>query len=201
MTVSASPADIATIQPNQPTVGKGQLLLNAIAAVQTLVNAYANPAAQASLLNELNRRQIEAVNYFMGSYWVAADVILATISIPSGGSLATRNEITRLQALITNRQNQVNTLIAAGIPVSPVGNEASQYSTAYPPPMSGYPLTLPDSQLYSFQMQLVNLLMATSLIPASQILSTMTGTQTYPWNGYISNYTYYQNDIDGYGDG
>lgn len=200
MTVTASPNDIGPGSMNGTNggrLGKGQTLLNEIAVVQTTLalSMAASPNSQA-LAARLNQLQIQAVDYFMGSFWVSADQILATIPIPAGGPVTTTKEITRLQGLIAIRQAQVNTLIAAGIPVSPVGNEAPQYSTGYPPPMSGYPLTLPDAVLYALQQQLVDLLMTTGIVQASTILATMTGTQTYPWNGYASNYTYYQYPVE-----
>ncbi len=171
-------------------------LLTGIAAVQALVNAPTNQAVKAAQIAQLNALQIQAVDHFMGTYWVSADQILATIAIPAGGPKAWATEIARLQGLIAIRQAQVNALIAAGAPVSPVGNEAAQYSTSYPPPMKGYPLTLPDADLYHLQQTLVDFLMTTNIVQASTILATMVGAQTYPYNGYVSNYTYYQYPVE-----
>ena len=77
MTVTANPLDVPGVYGQGP--GKGTQVLNAVAAQQAVVNAAVGPfvtAAQA----QLNLLQIEAVDYFMQSYWVAADQILATFA-------------------------------------------------------------------------------------------------------------------------
>ena len=204
MTVTASPADVPAGTPPgvpQNTLGKGQQVLSDIAAVQALVTAAANPAVQPALVARLNQLQIEAVDYFMGSYWVAADQILAVMTadmiLPRAGDAF----VTAQLAKIATRATQVAALVAAiftmhGTPPGGV-DEADQYSVGYPAPNSGYPLTEPDVYLYMLQTQLVDYCMNRGILPATTILATMTGVQTYPWNGYQSDYTWYQQYWDG----
>lgn len=202
MTVTASPADVPAGTPGrtpQNTLGKGQLVLSEIAAVQALVTAAANPAVQPALVARLNQLQIEAVDYFMGSYWVSADQILAVMTadmiLPNGGDAF----VTAQQAKIAVRLAQINTPGAVGIQDIPPGGttESAQYSVSYPAPMSGYPLTEPETVWYQLQTQLVDYCMNKGILPAATILATMTGVQTYPWNGYQSDYTFYQQYWDG----
>jgi hypothetical protein len=193
VTVAASPADLppgtATNQP-QPT-GKGQSLLNAIATLQAAATA---APSNLSLAAALNAAQIAAVDYFMASYWVSADQILATFApIPVNSKVGPF--ITASLAAISARAATVAALVAKGLPTITLGNQAPQYSVAYAPPNAGYPLTTPDVFWYQLNTQLVDFLMVNGILSAATILSTMTGTQTYPWNGYVSNYTFYQNDI------
>lgn len=199
MTVTASPVDVppgtATGTP-QGTLGKGGTLLAAITNLNTAIANTTQPQAVANLNAALVAAQVAAVDYFMQSFWVSADQIIAQMATaPTDLRVISRKELSdansfvnRQLALIAQRQAQVTAAIAAGTPtVNPL-----QYSVAYPPPMAGYPLTLPDAVLYQLQTQLVDYYMAKAILPASLILSTMTGVQTYPWNGYESNYTEYQ---------
>lgn len=188
MTVTASPQDTLGYGEQFNPVGRGQLLLNGIAAQQALVNAPTNQNVKASQLAQLNALQMEAVDYFMASYWVSADQILATMPPPTTGRFG--GYVSSQLTSIATRAAQVAALIAAGTPVSPIGNLAPQYSRAYPPSNSAYPLQGPDVFLYGLQTQLVDFLMATQVTPAWQILATMTGAQTWPYN-YVSNYTWY----------
>jgi len=192
MTVAASPADAPGIRGNG--LGKGQTLLNAIAALQTTVNN--SPAHTPQLYSaqaQLNLLQIEAVDYFMGSYWVSADSILVTM-----GNLLTQQAcgkyflyVTQQRALIAARLTQINQINPPQFSQALVyGNEAPQYS-AYMPP---YPNTPPDTVWYQLQTQLVDFCMTIGIIPAFLILSTMTGAQTYPFtyntnNQYFSPYS------------
>lgn len=202
MTVLASPADVpAGTSTNSPqgTIGKGQSLLNAIATVQGIVTAARNPALQPFMVAQLNTLQIEAVDYFMGSYWVSADQILAKMTtdfvLPKKGD----TYVAAQQLAIAARLAAVNALVAAGYTLvgTPPGGVGQQYSVGYPPPNSGYPLTTPDVLWYQLQTQLVDYCMAKGILPAATILATMTGVQTYPWNGYQSDYTFYQQYWDG----
>lgn len=201
MTVTASPADVppGTQTGNPIGVGKGQSLLNAITALQTAIANTTQPQAVANLNAALAAAQVAAVDYFMQSFWVSADQIIAQMATAPNDKRVMPKKgdayVTAQLALIAQRQAQVTAAIAAGTPVA----NPLQYSATYPPPMSGYPLSLPDAVLYALQTQLVDYYMAKSYLPASLILSTMTGTQTYPWNGYTSDYTSYQWYIDGYG--
>lgn len=204
MTVVASTADVpagtATGNP-QPGLGKGGTLLAGIAATQALVTAAKNPASQNALQGQLDLLQVEAVQYFMGSYWVAADQIIANTTVAAAitlwgmGSPVRDQHLAELLARIVSRQAQVNILVAAGTPsLETTGVQPTQYSVAYPPPNSGYPLTSPDVKLYALQTELVNYLMQKAYVLAATILSVMNGAQTYDWNGYTSNYTRYSND-------
>jgi hypothetical protein len=184
MTVVAPTIDVA-----------GAALLVGIAAVQTLVSSGQNLVALPAMQLQLNALQMEAVDHFMATYWVSADSILAAMPPPTNSRYGPF--VTAQLAAITARAAVVAALIARGpLPIT-MGNQAPQYSRSYPEPMAGYPLTLPDTRLYGLQMQLVDFCMALSILPAAQILSTMSGVQTYPFNGYVSNYTSYQYDIDG----
>ncbi len=177
MTVSAPTADSG-----------GAAILANVAAVQTLVNAAANPAVQSLLLQQLNALQTQAVDHFMATYWVSADQILATIVPPTNSRYGAY--VTAQLAAISARAAQVATIVAAGLPAITMGNVAPQYSVAYP-------LTrVPDTYWYMLQVQLVDFCMANAIVTASQILSTMTGAQTYVFH-YVSDYTFYQSDIEG----
>lgn len=198
MTVTASPADVpagtATGNP-QAGLGKGGTLLAEIAAVSAL--NFGNQAISNTLHTKLNRLQIEAVEYFMASYWVAADQIIASTTVQTALTLWSPRDsfLAGLLARIASRQAQVNILVAAGTPsLETTGVQPTQYSVAYPPSNSGYPLTSPDVKLYSLQTELVNYLMNKPYVTAATILSAMNGAQTYDWNGYTSNYTWYSND-------
>lgn len=206
MTVTASPADVPAGTPTrapQGAIGKGQSLLNEIAAIQALVTAAKNPATQPDLVTRLNRLQIQAVDYFMGSYWVSADSILAA-TYPAEFILPHSGDpyVTAKLAAIAARVAQINNPGTVGIQDRPPGGTApskanSQYSVSYPAPISGYPLTEPETVWYQLQTQLIDYCMNKGILPAATILSFMTGAQTYPWNGYQSDYTSYQQYWDG----
>ncbi len=169
MTVAANPLDVPGVHGQGP--GKGTQVLAAVAAQQAVVNSAAPPfliPAQA----QLNQLQIQAVDYFMQSFWVAADQILATFApIPVNNRYGVF--ITAQLAAIATRAAAVATLVAQGLPTSTLGNQAPQYSIAY------LPYQVPDTYWYQLNTQLVDFLMNTGIIPASLILSTMTGAQTY----------------------
>ncbi len=170
MAVTASPLDVTGVYGQGP--GKGTQVLNAVAAQQIVANAAVGafvPGAQA----QLNLLQIEAVDYFMGSYWVSADQILATFVLPTTGRYG--SYITSQLAQIAARLAQINQVPAQYSQVITVGNQAPQYP-AYMPP---YPNTPPDSYWYQLQTQLVDFLMTHGVVLASTILSTMNGAQTY----------------------
>lgn len=172
MTVVASPADVTGVHGNG--LGKGQTLLNAIAAVQALVtSAPLNLSAAA----QLNLLQIEAVDYFMGSYWVSADSILAAFTpLPTNSKYGPY--ITAQLALIAARLAQINQVPPQYSQALVYGNQAPQYP-AYMPP---YPNTPPDGYWYQLQTQLVDFLMTNGIVLAAAILSTMAGAQTYAFN-------------------
>lgn len=174
MTVTANPLDVPGVYGQGP--GKGTQVLNAVAAQQAVVNAAVGPfvtAAQA----RLNLLQIEAVDYFMGSYWVSADSILAAFApLPVNSKYGAY--ITAQLAAIAARLTQINQVPPQYSQVLVIGNQAPQYSKYMPP----FPLTPPDTYWYALQTQLVDFLMSTGIVPASLILSTMTGVQTYAFN-------------------
>ena len=173
MTVTANPLDVPGVYGQG--VGKGTQVLNAVAAQQAVVNAAVGPFVTAAAA-QLNLLQIEAVDYFMGSYWVSADQILSTFApIPVNNKYGAY--ITAQLAMISARAAAVATLVAKGLPTSTIGNQGvPQYSIAY------LPYQVPDTYFYQLNTQLVDFLMATGILPASLILSTMTGVQTYPFN-------------------
>ncbi len=173
MTVVASSADVTGVYGQGP--GKGTQVLNAVAAQQAIVNAAPNPIQLAAAQAQLNLLQINAVDYFMGSYWVSADQILATFVLPTTGRYG--SYITSQLAQIAARLAQINQVPAQYSQVITVGNQAPQYP-AYMPP---YPNTPPDGYWYALQTQLVDFLMTHGIILASTILSTMSGNQTYPF--------------------
>ena len=174
MTVVASSEDVTGVHGNGP--GKGTQVLNAVAGLQAIVNAAPNPIQLIAAQAQLNLLQINAVDYFMGSDWVSADQILATFVLPTTGRYG--SYITSQLAQIAARLAQINQVPAQYSQVITVGNQAPQYP-AYMPP---YPNTPPDPYWYQLQTQLVDFLMQTSIVPASLILSTMTGAQTYAFN-------------------
>ena len=173
MTVTASPSDVTGVHGNGP--GKGTQVLNAIATLQALVNS---APLNLSAATQLNLLQINAVDYFMGSYWVSADSILSTFSpLPTNSKYG--SYITAQLNAIAARLAQINQTNPTQYSQALVyGNEAPQYP-AYMPP---YPNTPPDTYLYQLQTQLVDFLMANGIVLASNILSTMTGAQTYAFN-------------------
>jgi hypothetical protein len=182
MTVTASPADVppGTSTGSPIGVGNGQTLLNQIAAVQAKVNA-STGYFQAALLAALGALQIEAVDYFMGKFWVTAASILATVA-------PVRVDAHAAKALV--EIGLVAADLAAYVPPPAaefVGNEA-QYSVQYVP-------TFLQQKLNELQTQLVDYYMATGAMLASNILSTMTGMQTLDDNGqpvvYVGTYTWY----------
>ena len=171
MTVTASPADVPGTHGNG--LGKGQTLLNAIAALPAV--AYPATVSQRAVKTQLSLLQIEAVDYFMGSYWVSADQILAQMTSMMQGA---DKHVFDLQAKITARLAIVATIPPAVPPPALVyGNQAPQYS-AYMPP---FPLTPPDGPWYALCTELVDYCMVKGILPAGLILSTMTGAQTYPF--------------------
>ena len=190
------PKPLSVVAPAADTGGTA--LLADIVAIQTLIgNSIANSVNAAAIpqyQNVLNDLEMQAVDHFMATYWVSADSILAALPPPTNNKFAAF--ITSALAQIAARKAAVAALVALGTPVSTVGNEAPQYSTAYPPPISGYPLTGPDTFWYQLQVELVDFCMANGVLTAAQILSTLVGAQTYPFNGYASDYTSYQGDID-----
>lgn len=179
MTVTANPLDVPGIYGQGP--GKGTQVLNAVAAQQAIVNAAPNPTQLAAAQAQLSLLQIEAVDYFMLSYWTSADQILAVM-----GSLLTAQAcgkhftyVTKQLAAIAARLAQINQVNPTQYSqVLVYGNYAPQYS-AY---MSPYPNTPPDGFWYGLQVNLIDYCMTHSIILASLILSTMTGAQSYAFN-------------------
>jgi hypothetical protein len=195
MTVTASPADVPGVYGQG--VGNGQSLLNAIAAIQTTLNTISATATQQRLALGVTRAalQVQAVDYFMGSYWVSADQILATFSTSLTVQACGRyygyvqSQLTAIAARLA-QINQTNPTQYSH--VITMGNQEPQYSRYSPP----YPLTPPDTYWYALQTQLVDFLMATGIVPASLILSTMTGVQTYPYT-YNTNGQYFSDATEG----
>lgn len=222
MTVTASPNDLppGTATGTAGTrVGKGQSLLNKIAALQTAYNAsVANSVNQRNLAFALNAEQIAAVDYFMATYWVSADTIVAWAKenptyfrLPAAGDpvIGTgrfANQTTYPNTYIAKIATRLAQLaaIGTGTPIgTPPGGTTTngaaqaQYSVAYPLPNSGYPLVTPDVLWYQLNTQLVDYAMTHGYLSAADILAQLTGAQTYPTNAYWSNYTSYQQYWDG----
>lgn len=190
MTVTANPLDVPGIYGQGP--GKGTQVLNAVAAQQAIVNTAPAGIQLAAAQAQLGLLQIEAVDYFMGSYWVSADQILATFApIPVNSRYGPF--ITAQLAAIAARAAAVATLVAKGLPALTYGNVAPQYSIAY------LPYQVPDTYWYQLNTQLVDFLMVNGIVLAGAILSTMTGVQTYAFNyntngQFFSPYT--DSDVD-----
>ena len=179
MTVTASPNDTTDIYGQG--VGKGTQVLAAVATAQTLA-ATAKEPFLTSVRAQLNLLQIAAVDYFMGSYWVSADQILATfepLTVPAKYAGYVNAQLAAIAARLVQIDQTNPTQYSQALVY---GNEAPQYS-AYMPP---YPITPPDTRWYQLQTELVDFLMTHGIVLASQILSQMTGTQTYPFT-YNSN--------------
>lgn len=100
--------------------------------------------------------------------------------LPAAGDAYVMDMLARIAA----RAAQVMQILANGIPVP----NPLQYSRSYSL------VVTPDTYWYALQMQLIDYCMNKAILPASAILATMTGFQTYPFN-YVSNYTYYQTDL------
>ena len=144
MTVVASSLDVPGVRGQG--VGKGTQVLNAVAAQQAIVNAAPAGIQLAAALAQLGLLQIEAVDYFMGSYWVSADSILAAFApIPVNNRYGTY--ITTQLSMISARAAAVATLVAQGLPTSTQGNYAPQYSVAY------LPYQVPDTYFYQLSTQ------------------------------------------------
>lgn len=174
MTVVASSEDVTGVHGNGP--GKGTQVLNAVAGLQAVVSG-ASPAFIVAAKAQLNLLQIEAVDYFMGSYWVSADQILATFApLPVNNKYGAY--ITAQLNAITARLAQINQAPPQYSQALVYGNQAPQYP-AYMPP---YPNTPPDGYWYALQTQLVDFLMANGIVTAGSILATMTGNQSYAFN-------------------
>lgn len=155
MAVTASPLDVTGVYGNGP--GKGTQVLNAVAAQQAIVNAAPNPIQLIAAQAQLNLLQINAVDYFMSSYWTSADQILATFApIPITSRYGAY--ITAQLAAIAARAAAVAALVAKGLPTSTIGNQAPQYSVAY------LPYQVPDTFWYQLNTQLVDFLMTTGII-------------------------------------
>jgi hypothetical protein len=118
---------------------------------------------------------MQAVDHFMATYWVSADSILAAMPPSAPGQDGVI--ITGVLASIAARAAKVAVIVAAGLPVSTVGNEGvPQYSTAWPL------VQTPDTYWYALQTYLIDWCMAQGVLTAASILSTMTGAQTYPFS-------------------
>jgi len=163
MTVAAPSLDTA-----------GAALLTTIAQMQVLVNAGTNGPVRESYRQTLGQLQMQAVDHFMATYWVSADSILATMPPSAPGRAGTF--ITGALTGIATRAAQVAVILARGLPVSTMGNDVPQYSTAWPL------VQTPDTYWYALQQYLIDWCMAQGVMSAAQILSTMTGAQTYPFN-------------------
>lgn len=145
----------------------GAALLAAIVQLRIAVGINSNPLTFTALAQQLTTLEREAIDHFMATYWCIASRILAQMP----PIIVDKNAAIMLTA-ITTAQTQ---LAAAGS-----GPTASWYA----------------QYVNQLQTQLVDYYMNTGAITAASILNTMTGVQSLPFN-YISNYTFYQADIEG----
>jgi hypothetical protein len=190
MTVIAPPLDTA-----------GAALLTGIAAVQALVNANATPAIQDAQIQQLNALQVQAVDHFMATYWVLAARILSTFFTPTPIS---QWDFSMAAMTFDNPAYMFDGLFPGVISVlGPQDPKAAalEAQIAYTQSIVNgglNPATQPyyKQLLNESQTQLVDYCMNSGAITAANILSTMTGIQSLPFN-YVSNYTYYQADIEG----
>ena len=158
----------------------GAAILAEIAAVQATIAA--NPKVAAQYAQTLNALQEQAVDHFMATYWLYSGIVLNTMlglqTVPVNLLVAYNAQV----AAIATRTTKVAAIVAAGLPVITMGNEAPQYSVAYP-------LTqVPDTLLNQLQSGLVDWCMANSIFTAGMVLAACTGAQTYTFN-YVSGYT------------
>lgn len=160
----------------------------AIAAVQALVTANANPAVLAQLQLQLNQLQVEAVDHYMVTGWLnAGSNVLATYSAPSWDKVGQT-----LTARVAFLQNLVN-----NPPVMPPGNADGYGDSGWTTIASNY-----EQQLYAAQISLVEHIMdlpgGTS---AATMLANLTGVQTapagIPFNYVFSSVGYTDETIDG----
>lgn len=150
-----------------PPDTSGAALLAAIAQMRVVVSINNNPLVQAALVQQLNMLECEAIDHFMATYWCTAARILSTIA----PIIIDKNAAAMLVAIATAK---VQAAAAAG---GPTASWCAQY-------------------VNQLQTELVDYYMNTAAITAASILNTMTGVQSQPFN-YVSNYTYYQADIEG----
>lgn len=166
MTVLAPPLDTA-----------GAALDAQIAVVQALVTANKNPLVLYQNVQLLNSLQMQAVNHYMSTYWLAADVILASYSPPAwdkvGARLLTR--IAGLQTLVNN---------------APLPNPLA---SGWTDPANGYKILL-----YQTQTECVDYMMA---LPggttAATLLSAMTGSQSRPFDYVFSSVGFTSEALEG----
>jgi hypothetical protein len=191
VTVTANPLDVPGVYGQG--VGKGTQVLNAVAAQQAVANVAVGTFVVPAFA-QLNLLQIEAVDYFMSSYWVSADSIITQFSpLPTNNRCGTY--INGVLSQITARKTQIAQVPPQFSQALVFGNVNPQYSQYMPP----YPLTPPDNYLYSLQTQLVDFLMVNGIVSAATILATMSGSQTYPFayntNGQFFS-PYGEGDVD-----
>ncbi|MGH8335597.1 MAG: hypothetical protein ACRETL_01950 [Gammaproteobacteria bacterium] len=134
--------------------------------LQTLVTTNGNPFVEYQLQQELNKRQVEAVDHYMVTGWLNAAAVLALYSAPSWDQSGQT-----ITARVAFLQNLFNTA-----PAMPPGNADGYGGSGWTTIASAY-----AQMLYAKQIELVEHLMA---LPggttAATILSAMTGVQTAP---------------------
>lgn len=144
----------------------GKAIDTAIAVAQALVTANTNPLVQAQLEQELNQRQVEAVEHYMVTGWLnAGSNILATYSAPAWDSVAQQ-----LAARVAALQNSYD-----NAPAMPPGNANGYGSDGWTTVKANY-----LQQLYQAQIQLVERLMDIGQPTAAAMLANLTGVQTAP---------------------
>lgn len=144
----------------------GKAIDAAIATAQALVTANTNPLVQAQLEQELNRRQVAAVEHYMVTGWLSpGSNILAAYSAPAWDPIA-QKLASRVAALQSSYDNA---------PAMPPGNANGYGSDGWTTVKANY-----LQQLYQAQIQLVERLMDIGQPTAATMLANLTGVQTAP---------------------
>jgi hypothetical protein len=143
-----------------------------IAMLSALVTTNANPKVEYQLQQQLNAAQVQAVDHYMVTFWLAPSYVLANFSAPAWDNVGQT-----LTARVAFLQNLFN-----NAPAPPTGNANGYGGSGWVTVAQNYAL-----QLYAAQISLVEHLMdlpgGTS---AATILATLTGYQSQPFE-YVFN--------------
>lgn len=154
---------MAVTAPSQDTAGAA--IGAAIAAVQALVTANANPRVLAQLQGQLNALQVQAIDHYMATGWLNAAAILVAYPAPRWDKVGQA-----LSARVADLQGFYN-----NAPAMPPGNADGYGSAGWTTIASNY-----AQQLYQAQIQLVEHLVDIGQPTAATVLANMTGAQTDP---------------------
>jgi hypothetical protein len=139
-----------------------------IAVLQALVNANTNKAVEYQLQQELNSLQMQAVDHYMVTGWLAAYVILAAYT-PSSRDATGQTLLTRVNFL----RNLYN-----NAPAPPPGNSEGYGGSGWVTVAQNYAIAL-----YAAQITLVEYLMTSTVFgtSAATMLANLTGFQSFPF--------------------